>query len=163
MKGEEKMKDYRKVLIAVNGSKEVLIQGLKLAGSESNRVTVIKVFPPYEGDLSLVGVKNIGDVLSGGMETAVSEIKDIAQSEGKFVNVRVEVGEIDKKILEVAEEEESDLIIMGASSQNSLKKLFLGNLLDEVSRQAACPVLVVNDKKASHYPGYFYNLCGHRL
>ena len=58
------MKGYRKVLIAVNGSKEVLRQGLKLAGDEECWVTVVKVIPPYEGDLNLVGIKNIEDVLS---------------------------------------------------------------------------------------------------
>ncbi|MBI4690885.1 MAG: hypothetical protein HY754_11580, partial [Nitrospirae bacterium] len=58
------MKGYRKILIAVNGSKEVLRQGLKLAYDEECWVTVIKVIPPYEGDLNLTGIKNIGDVLT---------------------------------------------------------------------------------------------------
>ena len=57
------MKGYRKVLIAVNGSKEVLDQGLKLAGDERCWVTVVKVIPSYEGDLDLVGVRKIEDVL----------------------------------------------------------------------------------------------------
>jgi len=48
-------------------------------GSEKCQVTVVKVTPSYEGDLSLVGVKNIGRVLDGGSEIAVSEIKDIAK------------------------------------------------------------------------------------
>ena len=158
MKGENTMNGCRKVLVAVNGSKEVLTQGLKLIGPEKCWITVVKVYPPYEGDLSMVGVRNIDDVMSGGSERDVSEIKEIAQSEGISVKVRVETGEIDKKIVEVAEEENSDLIIMGASGQNSLKKLFLGNLLDEVSRQAPCPVLVVNDHKVLH-DNYLYHFC----
>lgn len=43
------MKGYRKILIAVNGSKDVLLKGLKLAGDEKCWVTVVKVLPPYEG------------------------------------------------------------------------------------------------------------------
>jgi nucleotide-binding universal stress UspA family protein len=149
MKGESNMKDYRKVLIAVNGSKDVFVQGLKRLGSEKCSVTVVKVTPTYEGDLSLVGVKDIERVLAGFSEREILEIQDIAESKGIFVKVRIEEGEIDKKIVEVAEEENSDLIIMGASSQNSIKKLFFGNLLDDVTRQASCPVLVVNTGKPS--------------
>jgi len=59
------MNDCRKVLIAVNGSKDVFVQGLKLLGSEKCPVTVVKVTPPYEGDLSLIGVKDIEHALDG--------------------------------------------------------------------------------------------------
>ena len=54
------MKDHRRILIAMNGSKDVLVQGLKLIGPGKSLVTVIKVTPPYEGDLSLVGVRDVG-------------------------------------------------------------------------------------------------------
>ena len=153
------MNDCRKVLIAVNGSKDVFVEGLKLIGSEACWFTVVKVTPPYEGDLNLVGVKDIKSVLDGGPDRVISEIKDIALSEDIPLKVRIEVGEIDKKIVEVAEEEHCDLIIMGAGSQNSIKKFFLGNLLDEVTHQAPCPVLVINDNRVSNY-SYAYSFCG---
>jgi nucleotide-binding universal stress UspA family protein len=156
MKGENNMNDCKKVLIAMNGSKGVYVQGLKLLGSEKCSVTIVKVTPQYEGDLSLVGVKDIEHVLAGVSERDISEIKDIAKSKDISVKVRIEEGEIDKKIVEVAEEENSDLIIMGASSQNSIKKLFLGNLLDDVTRQAPCPVLVVNAEKPSSLSNFCY-------
>jgi nucleotide-binding universal stress UspA family protein len=138
------MKEHRNILIAMNGSQDVLIQGLKLIGPEKSRVTVIKVTPPFEGDLSLVGNKNIGETLHGVSEKTVSGIRNIAEAAGIDVKVRIEIGEIDKKIIEVAEEEKSDLIIMGAGSQSGIKKLFLGSVLDSVTYQAPCPVLVVN-------------------
>jgi nucleotide-binding universal stress UspA family protein len=141
------MKECRKILIAMNGSKDVLVEGLKLTGSEHIEVTVVKVTPPFEGDLSLVGVRDVGKALAGISERTVKEIKNIAGSTGVEVKVRVETGEIDKKILEVAEEEKSDLIIMGAGSQSSVKKFLLGNVLDNVTYQAPCPVLVVKSEK----------------
>ena len=141
------MKEQRKILIAMNGSKDVLIQGLKLTGMEQAQVTVVKVTPLYEGDLSLVGVRDVGKVLDGFSERTVNEIKNIAESVGVEVNVRVEAGEIDKKIVEIAEEEQSDLIIMGAGSQSSVKKFLLGNVLDNVTFQAPCPVLVVKSEQ----------------
>ncbi len=83
------MKGYRKVLIAVNGSMDVLVEGLKFLSDESCRVTVVKVVPPNEGDLDLTGIRNIDDVLDGGGSKAVSEIRKVARSEGVFVKTRL--------------------------------------------------------------------------
>ncbi|MEW6002367.1 MAG: universal stress protein [Nitrospirota bacterium] len=160
--GDCMMKDYRKVLIAVNSSRDVLVQGLRLVNSGKCQITVVRVIPPYEGDLSLVGVKNIKDVLDGGTEGFISEVKEVAEAEGALVKVRIEEGEIHGKILEVAEAEKSDLIIMGTCMQHGIKKLLLGNMVDKVTSHAPCPVLVVNDKKESSL-SCFYNMpdyCG---
>lgn len=96
------MKGYRKVLIAVNGSKDVLKNGLQLAYDEKCWVTVVKVIPPYEGDLHLTGIKNIEDVLGSEGAKAVSGMKDVAKAEGALIKTRLEEGEVDKKIVEVA-------------------------------------------------------------
>ncbi len=138
------MKGYRKILIAVNGSKNVLVQGLQLANDEKCWITVIKVIPPYEGDLNLTGIKNIEDVLDSRGEKAVSELKDLAESEGRYIKARLEEGDIHKKIVEVAKEENCDLIIMGAKKRNGIKKLFGNNVIEKVINQTPCPVFVVN-------------------
>jgi nucleotide-binding universal stress UspA family protein len=137
------MKGYRKILIAVNSSKDVLKEGLQLAYDEKCWVTVVKVIPPYEGDLHLTGIKNIEDALNSGVSGAVFEIKDIAKSEGALIKTRVEEGEVDKKIVEVAEEENCDVIIMGGNKTNWFKRLFGKNVIEKVINHAPCPVLVV--------------------
>ena len=137
------MKGYRKVLIAVNGSHDVLKQVLHLDYDEECWITVVKVIPPYEGDINLTGIKNIGDVLGSEGKRLVSEIKDTAKNEGALIKARLEEGEIDKKIVEVAEEENCDIIIMGSNKRNWFKKLFSKNVVEKVISQAPCPVLVV--------------------
>ncbi|MEK7331822.1 MAG: universal stress protein [Nitrospirota bacterium] len=141
------MKGYRKVLIAVNGSKEVLRQGLKLAGDEECWVTVVKVIPPYEGDLNLVGIKNIEDVLSSRGQKEISEIKDVADTEGALIKTRLEEGKVHEKIVDVAKEEQCDLIVMGAHKQGWIKNLFSGNTVEKVIGYAPCPVLIVKSQK----------------
>lgn len=138
------MKGYRKILIAVNRSKEVLEQGLKLARDEKCWVTVLRVLPPLEGDLDLTGIKNIGDVLESGAGKEVALIQEIATSGGALVKSRVEEGNVHEKIVEAAEDEDCDLIIMGSERGGWLKKLFGKNVVEKVIRQAPCPVLVVN-------------------
>ena len=137
------MKGYRKVLIAVNGSREVLRQGLKLADDEKCWVTVVKVIPSYEGDLNLVGVKNIEDVLYSGADKAISEIKETAAAERALIKTRLEEGDVSGKIVEVAEEEKCDLIIMGTKKRSWIRKIFGDNVVERVIHRAPCPVLVV--------------------
>jgi len=136
------MKGYRKVLIAVNGSKDVLKYGLRLAQDEKCWVTVVKVIPPYEGDLDLVGIKNIGDALDSNGQKAVSELEDVTRTERALVKVRLEEGDIAQKIVEVAEEENCDVIVMGGHERNSLKRFFMGSVTEKVIGHAPCPVLV---------------------
>ena len=137
------MKGYRKIVIAVNGSKHVLRQGLSLAQDEKCWVTVVKVVPPHNGDLNLVGIKNIDDVLDNGARKEANEIMNVAQAESALVKTRVEEGDIPEKIVEVAEDEKCDLIIMGANKTNWFRKLFGKNVVEKVINQAPCPVLVV--------------------
>lgn len=137
------MKGYRKILIAVNGSKKVLVEGLKLAQDEKCWVTVVKVIPPYEGELDLTGIKSIEDVFESGGKKTITEIKDEAAREGALIKTKLEEGEIHKKIVEVAEEENCDLIIMGANKRNGIKRFFGGNIVEKVINHSPCPVLVV--------------------
>ncbi|TAN42724.1 MAG: universal stress protein [Nitrospirae bacterium] len=137
------MKGYRKILIAMNGSRDVLTNGLKLAGDEKCWVTVVKVIPPHEGDLNLTGIKNLEDIFSSGSDQVVSAIYDTARQEGALIKGRVEEGEIDRKIVEVAEEERCDVIIMGSRKRSWLRTIFGDNVVEKVIQQAPCPVLVV--------------------
>ncbi len=137
------MKGYRKVLIAVNGSREVLRQGLKLAEDEKCWVTVVKVIPTFGGDLNLTGVKNIEDVLYSGAEKEISKIKETAAAERALIKTRLEEGDIPGKIVEVAEEEKCDLIVMGAKKRNWIRKILGDNVVEKVIHRAPCPVLVV--------------------
>lgn len=137
------MRGVRKVLIAVNGSKEVLRQGLQLAGDERCWVTVVKVVPENEGDLDLTGVKDVGDVLASGAGRELAEIRGIADASRALVKTRVETGAVHERILEVAEEERCDVIILGQRKRSWLRKLFGDNTIGKVVRSASCPVLVV--------------------
>ncbi len=137
------MKGYRKILIAVDRSKDVLAQGLRLAQDEKCWVTVLKVIPPYDGDLDLTGIKNLGDVLDSDARRDIREIEDIANAESALVKTRIEEGEVPEKIVEVAEDERCDLIIMGTNKTNWFKKIFGKNVVEKVINLAPCPVLVV--------------------
>ncbi|GAB5046171.1 universal stress protein [Thermodesulfovibrio sp. TK110] len=137
------MKGYRKLLIAVNGSNDILKYGIKLAKDEGCWVTVLKIIPPYDGDLHLTGIKNIADVINNNVTIFVNEVKNIAESERALVKIKVQEGDIEEKILKAAVEENVDLIIIQAEKTSPIKKLFRKNLIAKIINQAPCPVLVV--------------------
>ena len=138
------MKGYRKVLIALNGQKEVLEQGIKLAKDEKTWITVMKVLRPFDGNLDLTGIKNLDDVLDDGGSQAVHQINKIAEGEGALVKTRLEEGDVPQRIVEVAEEERCDLIIMGSKKKKGLwSRLFGDHVVEKVIDRAPCPVFVV--------------------
>ncbi len=138
------MKGCRKVLIAVDGSMEVLKKGIDLADDEKSWITVLRVIPPFEGDLNLTGIKNIGDVLDGGGRLLAAEVAKVAEAERAPVKTRIEAGEVHRKIVEVAAEERCDLIVLGAKKRKGLLGRMLGDrVVEKVIDGAPCPVFVV--------------------
>lgn len=57
-------------------------------------------------------------------------------------HTRVEVGDPAETIVRVAEEEESDLIVIGSRGMSSFKTFFTGSVSSYVLKHAYCPVLV---------------------
>lgn len=138
------MNGIRKVLIALNGSKDVLHTGIQLAKDERTWVTVVKVVEPFDGNLDLTGIKNLEDVLDDGGAKALADVREMAASEGALIKTRLEQGDVPQTIVQVAEEERCDLIIMGSKRKKGwFSKLFGDHVVEKVIRQAPCPVFVV--------------------
>jgi nucleotide-binding universal stress UspA family protein len=137
------MKGFRKVLIALNGNKNVLDTGLQMAKDEKTWVIVVKVIPPFEGDLNLTGIKNIEDALDSGVGKVISQVEADAKAQGALIKTRVQQGNVPDAIVEVADEERCDLIIMGAPKKNWFRKVFGDHAVEKVIDMAHCHVYVV--------------------
>jgi nucleotide-binding universal stress UspA family protein len=73
------------------------------------------------------------------MATAVQEFfKDFPKLE-----TRVELGSAAAKILELAEKEQIDLIIMGVHGRKGLDRAIFGSVADKVVQGASCPVITI--------------------
>jgi nucleotide-binding universal stress UspA family protein len=59
------------------------------------------------------------------------------------VRSRIQEGSPAAAILDVAREEQADLIVVGTHSRTGLERVALGSVADRVIRQAACPVVTV--------------------
>ncbi len=81
-------------------------------------------------------------ILDKSVQSSMEQLKELAASSSTDVEVEVRVGPPYQTILEVAEEKNSELIIV-ASHQPKHQKYFLGSTAAKVVRHATCSVLVV--------------------
>jgi len=148
------MRRLKKILAAVDGSPaslHALREAIRLAQWVKGGVTVITVAPSYEGDLSLIGVKDIKAVLQGECEKILSEAMEIAEEHEISLRIICEEGEIAEKIVERAETEEMDLIVLGNAGPRRFIDFFKGGVLSGVSRYSRRDILVIPQGKTLNW------------
>ena len=77
------------------------------------------------------------------VEASLSDAADIAREAGVKVNTYAREGDPADAILDVAEEQKSDLVILGNKGMAGAKRFLLGSVPDKVSHHAPCSVLIV--------------------
>lgn len=127
-----------------------------IARSHGARLTVVHVLRPS----TYLGPHTHGfhSIVPPGLQR---EIWEAARDEGKRVIGQAVVaarelgadaspklvenlGSVAEEIVNQAEKEKADLIVVGTRGRGRVKQLFLGSTSTEVARKAPCPVLVVN-------------------
>jgi len=76
-------------------------------------------------------------------EAVVAKIAELLRARGLKVTAAVEDGDPKSKILDVAEEWQADLIVLGSHGQKGLSRFLMGSISDAVARHARCSVEVV--------------------
>ncbi|MBF0558124.1 MAG: universal stress protein [Nitrospirae bacterium] len=140
------MGKYRKLLVAIDGSKpsmHALKESFRIAALEKCWIIVCSVVPPYEGDLELISIRNIQDIIRQPCEKALAEAISIAKSSGALIRTVCEEGEPYERIIDLAEAENCDLIIMGRTGQHEIDGRFIGNVTSRVIGYSPIDVLVV--------------------
>jgi nucleotide-binding universal stress UspA family protein len=137
---------YRKILVAVDGSESsmhALRESFGLANNEKSWITVVSVVPTYAGDLSMVAVGNVMASLRRPCEEALSRANKIAKDEGALIKTVCEEGEIYERIVDLADAENCDIIIMGRLGMSKLERTLVGSVTARVIGHSQRDVLVV--------------------
>jgi nucleotide-binding universal stress UspA family protein len=139
---------YKKLLVAVDGS-DVSMHAFK----ESLRITkedimVMAVAPPYSGDLRVMGTSDIGELLRQPCEEALGKAMKMAEAERVKIRPVCVMGEPYEAIVETAEDEGRDLIIMGVRGASLVQRLLVGSTTARVIGYSSQDVLVVPEKSS---------------
>jgi len=115
---------------------------IDVAKAQSGKDTQIILLNVIEELPTWVTVELPNDILGEPRKFARDELNAISNATAKNAVVEIRTGRPYKKILEVAGETDTDLIII-ASHQPGLEDYFLGSTASKVVRHAKCSVLVV--------------------
>ena len=146
---------YKKILLPTDGSEYSEKAGeyaIWIAEKSFSKIIVLNVIDTSylrsipQKDLEL----SLEDQFKGEGNMAVqkfSEKLEEKECDGKCKNIQI-VTQIKKgkpadEILKTIEEEEIDLVVMGASGKHGLNRLYPGSVTESVVRSAKCPVFVV--------------------
>lgn len=139
------------------GSRTVIDYALSLARPFNATVEVVHAWEPpqYVAPDLLVAAPgwNALSLEQVALETASKELATLLQqtpSPQVPIKHRVLVGEAASTILELAEKEGHDLIIMGTHGRRGISRVLLGSVAQKIVSRAHCPVLtlhVATDKK----------------
>lgn len=107
--------------------------------SDDTRIVLLNVVEEIPGWASVAIPKQ---VMQKSITDAQDQLKAAANASGRKMDLIVRTGHSYSTILDVAEEVESDLIII-ASHRPGLQDYFLGSTAAKVVRHAPCSVLIV--------------------
>jgi nucleotide-binding universal stress UspA family protein len=149
--------NFAKILVAIDGSDISLCAGMaaiQVAEKYNAEVVILYVidtsvryesfgdeaFPKYLGSL-----KQVVDIAVEKGQKIVDDVK--GKVNGKNISIKTEVllgvGSVVKEIVEYAEKEKIDLIVLGTRGISGIKKVLLGSTASGVVTYSHCPVMVV--------------------
>ena len=139
---------YKKILVPTDGSefakkaqKHALFLS-KMSGAELIAVSVTE--NNFVNGLPLDDeVYQLNQILKEKSEENLKEFEKLNEDNLKITHI-VREGSPAKVILEVASEEDVDLIVMGSSGKSGFDRFIMGSVADKVVNSAKCAVLVVH-------------------
>ena len=139
---------YNKILVPTDGSefakkaqKHALFLS-KVSGAEIIAVSVTE--NNFVNGLPLDDeVYQLNQILKERSEENLKEFDELNEENLKITHV-IREGSPAKVIIEVAKEEEVDLIVMGSSGKSGFDRFIMGSVADKVVNSAKCAVLVVH-------------------
>jgi len=150
LNGEGNMKSemYRKILIATDGSepnKKAISYGIELAKlSEAKVYAVFVVDTASFASIPMdTGWEMMYELLQKEGADATRLVEEEAKADGVEIESAVIEGHPSHEIIDFAERNDVDLIVMGTLGKSGLDRFLLGSVAEKVTRNAKVPVLVV--------------------
>ena len=139
---------YKKILVPTDGSEFAKKAGKhalflsKVSGAEIVAVSVTE--NNFVNGLPLDDeIYQLNQILKERSEENLKEFDELNEDDVKITHV-IREGSPARVILEVAQEEDIDLIVMGSSGKSGFDRFIMGSVADKVVNSAKCAVLVVH-------------------
>jgi nucleotide-binding universal stress UspA family protein len=143
---------FKSIVVGTDGSEtatEAVRQAVELASSLSAKVGLVSAYEPIpEARLRSERREAPEDVQwainpKEDVEATLNDAAELAESKGVQVEKYPRRGDPADAILDVAEESDADLIIVGNKGMTGAKRFLLGSVPNKVSHHAPCSVLII--------------------
>jgi nucleotide-binding universal stress UspA family protein len=128
-------------------SKQAIASALELAKKFGAKLTILHVIelPPYpvEGYVPPSLSATFMDDLERQATTDLAQLVPEAEAANVEVARVIAVGTPYRKIIDTAEAEQVDLIVMATAGRTGFSHLVMGSIAERVVRTASCPVLTI--------------------
>ena len=148
---------YDRILVPTDGSADTeraVEHAAELAvahGAELHAIYVVNS-ATFAGLPMETSWEGIDDVLREEGESALERVEEVVAEYGVPVATRLLEGSPSRRIVEYAESEDCDLVVMGTHGRGGIDRLLLGSVAEGVVRASSVPVLTVrvgDDEEAS--------------
>src|SRR5262245_30465697 len=144
---------FKNILVCADGSEQAMEAAkaaTELAKKFGSSIRIVNIFDiiasvaPYMGVWDLaVGEDTITKYAQEAQQTSAKRTGEIFHKEDLPFEVSLDWGRPADKIIEIAKDNNSDLIVMGSRGLGGIKSLLLGSVSDNVLHHAHCPVLII--------------------
>jgi nucleotide-binding universal stress UspA family protein len=142
---------YKKILIATDGSKaaeNAADSGIEIAELSRAKVYAVYVINITSYDSILMDetwTKDMSEKFEKIGREATAHVEEKAKAAGLESESILLKGNPAKKILDFAEEQKVDMIVVGSLGKSGVERLTLGNVSEKIMRNSKVPVLVVRE------------------
>ncbi len=141
----------RNIVIATDGSEnnlKAISYGIKLAKLSRATVYALHVIDTYSLSQSwTAGKETMYEVLKKDGQKATVKVKEYGEASGVEVKEVLLEGHPSNEIIDFAEKNDIDLIVMGTLGKTGLDRFLMGSVAENVIRHSKVPVLVVHSEK----------------
>ncbi|MDP3834203.1 MAG: universal stress protein [Hydrogenophaga sp.] len=142
---------FKKILVPTDGSglaAQATTVAVQLAKSLNAQVIGVNVIDPFPyigiGDASAIGLQAYLTEAKGAAGQALDALRKVCEAHGvAFAGDTIERNVVYEGIIETADAEGCDLIVMGSHGHRGVKALILGSVAQKVLTHAKVPVLIV--------------------
>ncbi|WP_292379132.1 universal stress protein [Methanosarcina sp. UBA289] len=142
---------FRSIVIATDGSEntqKAISHGIKLAKLSGATVHALHVVDTFSVTQSwTAGKGTMNEILREDGLKAISKVKKCGEASGVEVREILLEGRPSNEIIDFAENNDIDLIVMGTLGKTGLDRFLMGSVAEKVVRQSKVPVLVVRSKE----------------
>jgi nucleotide-binding universal stress UspA family protein len=148
-------KFYRKMLIATDGSesaRSAVYAGIELArliGAKIQAAYVIDTFAYSSMPKDTKWEKAMYDQLKELGKEAISYVESSAGKKGVKIETLILEGHPAEEILNFAEKQNIDMIVVGSLGKTDVERFLLGSVSEKVVRNAKASVLIIHAKNLS--------------